>query len=245
MNHPAIDMAIKYLKNRGVDFPSDLLLLVKDDIELSNKDKKKIWEEMKSLASKQLGYESIRSEMWAAVYDAVYNYLSSTEYRPTEAMPMKAAIAKAYIETSDIAYEDGGGSLPLDEDTLSLAKSYMDQQLAYVDGLFETLKQLRKDGDFDVISMAFQKANTWSDSLDGFYNTIKLAGAGNKMLTFAQVRHTKESCDDCLALRGQRHRASWWISYEYVPPKGAGLACSAGGHCGDALVDDDGNEFTI
>jgi len=209
---------------------------------ISPADAKKIGASLKQISG---DYYPVRQEFWGAVYDAVYGYLTSTQYRPTQVMPMTTALAKAYIDTADIAYVDGGGTLPMDEDTLSLAKSYMNAQLGYVDGLFETLKGLRKDGDFDAISVAFQKANQWSDSLDGFYNMIKLKGAGNKMLTFTQMRNTKESCDDCKKLRGQRHRASWWISHEFVPPKGANLACSAGGHCGDALVDDNGVEFTI
>jgi hypothetical protein len=255
MTHPAIISAIEYLEARGTKIPVEVILqLYKLGYVVNQEDKKGIADLIKSnkIHSKEIKqamfYQPIRDELWAVVYDAVYNYLSSharSENVPPEARTMAAAIGKAYIETTDIAYVDGGGSLPLDGDTLSLARSYMNQQLAFVDGLFETLKQMRKEGDFDAISVAFQKANSWSDSLDGFYNMVKLAGAGNKMLTFVQVRNTKESCDDCVRLRGKRHRASWWISHEYVPPKGIGLACSAGGHCGDALIDDNGNEFTI
>lgn len=224
----SVELALKYLLDRKYA--------------ISSEDAKVIGTSIKQISGE---YNPVRQELWASVYDAVWGFMNSKSQTGTYASPVATAIAKAYISTSDIAYLDGGGSLPLDEDTLALAKSYMNAQLGYVDSLFETLKQLRKEGDFDAISIAFQKANQWSDSLDGFYNIIKLKGAGNKMLTFTKMRNTKESCDDCKKLRGQRHRASWWISHEYVPPKGANLACSAGGHCGDALVDDSGNEFTI
>jgi hypothetical protein len=54
-----------------------------------------------------------------------------------------------------------------------------------------------------------------------------------------------ESCPTCTALKGQRHKASWWISHDYVPPTGSGLDCAAGGHCMHELVTDDGEVVTI
>jgi hypothetical protein len=228
MTHPAIEAALKYLHDRGSMIPLSIV------VGLNIKEMKRAGE-----------YQSIRQEMWAAVYDAVYDFLSGNAQVGTYSNKMSTAVSKAYIEAADTGYEDGGGTLPLDEDTAAWARAELDAQFGFIDSLFETLKQLRKEDDVDIIHEAFGHANAYSSSLDGYYNNIKLRAAGNKMLTFTQVKGTKESCDDCVRLRGQRHRASWFVAHDVVPPTGGGLACSGGGHCGDVLVDDDGEEFTI
>lgn len=208
---------------------------------ISNEDAKTIGASMKAVSG---DYYPVRQEFWGAVYDAVWGYLTSKSHVATYREPMATALAKAYIETADIAYVDGGGSLPLDEDTLSYAKSEMNAQLGYVDSLFETLKQLRKEGDYDAISVAFEKANLWSSALDGFYNAIKMMGAGNKMLTWI-LGNTEKHCKDCANLDGQRHRAKWYISRGYTPRRpGSNTECG-GYRCDCSLTDDDGQEFTI
>lgn len=189
-----------------------------------------------------LGYQPLRDSLWAAVYDAVFNFLNSNARVDTYKNPLAAEISRVYIETADIAYVDGGGSLPIDEDTASMARLMLGEQLAYIDSLFERLKQLRKEGDYDAINEAFDRASGYATSLDAFYNNIKLSGAGNKMLTFGGS-DGRESCVDCTKLKGKRHRASWWRSHGYVPPSRE-FACG-GYHCDHKLFDDDGNVYTI
>jgi hypothetical protein len=243
MTHPSIEIAIEYLEARGTKIPVEIILQLRQFGYPATVEGKKMVADLLKKEMKQAGtYQGVRQEVWAAVYDAVYNYLSSTEYRPTEFMPMATAVSKAYIETSEIAYEDGGGTLPLDEDTLAYAKGELDAQLGYIDSLFQTLKGLRKEGDFDAINEAFKRADGYSNSLDMFYNSIKTMAAGNKMLTFSGT-DGRESCDDCKRYKNQRHRASWWVSHNAVPPS-RDFACG-GYHCDHVLVDDDGQEFTI
>lgn len=223
----SVELALKYLFDRH--YP------------ISNEDAKTIGSSMKQVSGE---YNPVRQELWAAVYDAVWGFLSSNGHAGTYSRPMATAVAKAYIATADIAYVDGGGSLPLDEDTLSYARSEMNTQLAYVDSLFETLKQLRKEGDFDAIHISFQKANLWASALDGFYNSIKMMGANNKMLTWV-LGNTEKHCNDCKWLNGQRHRAKWYISRGYTPRKPGSNTDCGGYHCDCRLVDDSGEEFTI
>lgn len=194
-------------------------------------------------ATKQAGdYYAIRATMWDAVFNAVNDYLGSRSQIGTYTRPLATAISQAYIETADLAYVEGGGSLPMDEDTAALAKSLLNEQLAFVDSLFERLKQLRKEGGFDAIREAFDRASGYTHSLDAFYNTIKIAGAGNKMLVFGGS-DGKESCSDCKRLKGQRHRASWWKAHEFVPPSHK-FECG-GWNCEHKLFDDNGEVFTI
>lgn len=189
-------------------------------------------------------YSPVRTELWDAVYDAVFGFLDSNAQVGTYSRPMSTALSKAYIDASEIAYEDGGGSLPLDEDTLAYAKAELSSQLGYLDSMFETLKALRKEGDFDATATAFDKANSWANALDGFYNAIKMMGAGNKMLTWV-LGNAEKHCADCERLDGQRHRASWYSSHGYTPRRPGSATACGGYNCDCRLVSDDGEEFTV
>jgi hypothetical protein len=190
-------------------------------------------------------YTSIRAEMSGEIHDAVYDYLTGSGNVTSYRNAMALAVSQAYIAAADAGYQEGGGELPLDADAAAWARGQLDAQLGFVDGLFESLRELRKEGDVNATAEALARANGYGNSLDGFYNEAVLRGSKNKMLTFTQIHNTKESCPDCVRLRGQRHRASWWIQHDVVPPKGGGLQCAGGGNCGDALVDDDGNVVTL
>ena len=190
-------------------------------------------------------YTSIRAEMSGEIHDAIYDYLTSSGYITIYKALMAAAISKAYVAAADAGYQDAGAELPLDAETAAWARAELDSQLGFVDQLFENLRELRKEGDVNATAEALARANGYASGLDGFYNEAVLRGSKNKMLTFTQISDTKESCPDCVRLRGQRHRASWWVEHDFVPPKGGGLACAPGGNCGDGLVDDDGNVVTL
>jgi len=190
-------------------------------------------------------YDTVRGEYWEAVYDAVAGYLESKRPSTTFKGAMSRAVADAFIDAVEIGYRDGGGELPLDENTSEWLNVQQAKELANVDSLFVSLAGLRKEDDTDPIEIGFSRAEGYSNTIDGLYNQAVLHGMKNKMLTFNRASDTKESCEDCLKLRGKRHRASWWISHDYVPPTGTGLACSPGGHCGDGLFGDDGNVVTI
>ena len=249
MTYPAINAAIEYLKSRGMKVPVDILgLLSNDGYPFTSDDRSNIAHGIRtgvtqSKSMKQIGeYSSIRNELWIVIYDNVYNYLTSTQYVVSFNNVVGVAIGKAYIEAAELGYVDGGGSLPLDEDTLAWAQAETSAQLAYIDSLFSTLKQLRREGDFDAVHEAFKHADGYTNSLDALYNGAKVAGAGNKMLTF-EGSDGRESCRDCQNYKGKRHRASWWQSHNAVPPS-RDFECG-GYHCDHRLFDDDGDEFTI
>lgn len=199
---------------------------------------------LSSREMKQEDYSGIRDTLWIAVYDAIYDYLNSSSNVTSFRESMVMAVSQAYLSTSEIAYEDGGGSLPLDEDTASQAQADLQAQLGFVDSLFVSLKALRKEGEFDANSEAADTADRWSSGLDGFYNSIKAAGAGNKMLTW-RLGSTEKHCDTCLSLDGQRHRASWFISHNYIPRKPGSSTDCGGFHCDCGAEDDDGEDFFI
>lgn len=234
-----IDRAIKFLEKRGHEIPIDILALKSGKTSV---EEKKLADFIKNSLKADMGYASVRSTMWAAIYDQVYLYLTEGKQITTYKQKMVSAVSAAYIYASESAWIDGGGELPLDNDTLTWAKSELDAQLSYVDSLFETLKRLRKEGDFDAIHEAFGRADGYSSSLDSYYNYIKASAYGNRMLTFTGS-DGRESCTDCKRLKGMRKRASWWVSHDFVPPSRQ-FECK-GYHCDHFLIDDAGNIFTV
>lgn len=224
-----ITAAFQYLDGAGVPIPTDLYVTAR----------------LKGIqvGAKAIGdYSSIRDRLYDAVYNAVSGFLGSSSQTGTYSRPMSTALSAAYIDAADAGYQDGGGSLPLDDDTAAWARAELDAQFGFVDSLFETLKALRKEGDFDAETEAMARAEGYCQSLDMLYSGAKLRAAGNTMLTFAG-EDGAESCKDCSRYKGQRHRASWWVAHGAIPPS-RDFECK-GYNCLHMLVDDEGNEFTI
>jgi hypothetical protein len=196
-------------------------------------------------AIKAAGYDGINTVMRAAVYDAVYFYLTSgtghvTNYRNA----MSTAISKAYIETVELAYQEGGGELPLDDDTAAWARAQLDAQLGYVDELFAGLRELRRAGDFDAGEVATARAAGYASGLDGFFVEAKMRGSKNIVLTW-HLGDTEKHCKDCAKLDGQSHKISWYVERDYIPRKnGASMECG-GYNCSCFLTDRSGNEYTV
>lgn len=194
-------------------------------------------------ATKALGdYSSIRDRLWDAIYNSVYGFLTSNQQTGTPNRSMATALSQAYVEAADVAYVEGGGSLPLDDETAVTVRSMLDLQFGYVDSLFDTLRNMRKEGDFDAAAEATSRADGYTRSLDMMYNMVKVAGAGNLMLEFVGS-DGKESCKDCRRYKNKRHRAKWWIANNAVPPN-HNFQCG-GYNCEHYLISDDGKEFTL
>jgi hypothetical protein len=187
-------------------------------------------------------YTSIRAEMSGEIHDAVYDYLTGTGNVTAYRSAMALAVSAAYIAAADVAYVEGGGELPLDSDTAAWARGQLDAQLGFIDQLFESLRDLRKEGDVNATAEALARANGYASSLDQLYSEAATRGAKNKMLTFVGS-DGKESCKDCKRMKGQRHRASWWIEHDMVPGSSA-YECG-GWQCEHYLETDDGERFTI
>lgn len=195
------------------------------------------------IGAKAIGdYSSIRDRLYDAIYNAVEGFLSSKQQPGTPVREMTTALSQGYIDAADAAYVDGGSELPLDEDTAVWARAELEAQFGYVDSLFQTLKALRKEGDFDEKAEASRRADGYCRSLDMLYSGVKLRGAGNVMLTFSGDDGA-ESCADCQRYKGQRHRAAWWVAHGAIPPSRE-FECK-GYNCLHRLVTDDGKEFTL
>ena len=194
-------------------------------------------------ALKVAGYDGIRTVMFGSVFGSVFGYLSGGSLADASGR-MSAAVAKAYIEAADVAYQEAGAELPLDEDTAAWVRGQIDAQFGFIDQLFEDLKQVRKDGDFDAGAIANARAEGYASGLDGFFNEVMLRGSSNKV-AYWRLGATEKHCKSCASLDGQGHRISWYIERDYIPRK-SGCALDCGGwECDCRLEDKRGNEITL
>lgn len=194
-------------------------------------------------AIKAAGYDGIRTVMHGGIFGAVFGYLSGGSLSDASSR-MALVVSRAYVETADLAYQEGGGTLPMDEETAAWARSQLDLQLGYVGELFETLKDLRKSGNFDAGEVAQARAAGYASGLDGFYNEAVLRGSKNKTVTWV-LGGAEKHCKTCASLDGKSHRISWFIDRDYIPRKnGAAMDCG-GYNCDCSLIDKDGNEVTL
>jgi hypothetical protein len=151
---------------------------------------------------------------------------------------------QAFGDAFDNGYTDGGGELPIEDEAIGWLEARLNQEAGYIDMLFESAKQLRKEDDFDYFTWATQHAGNYVNTLREIYNVGNLSAQKNKMVTFTGDDGA-ESCPDCQKLKGKRHKISWFVARGYVPPHGQGLECHPGRRCQHFLEDGDGNRVTI
>lgn len=188
------------------------------------------------------GYDGIRNTYWAIIYDAVYDYLTGDRPVTSFKNSMKKGMVEAFGATVDKGYEESGGEPPLDEDTLSWLNEQVSKESGYIDDLFSRLKQ-EWDG-IDPINEAFARADGYAATLDSMYAQAKMWGNKNQMLEWV-LGATESHCETCADLSGQKHKATWYLSRDYIPRKpGASMECG-GYKCDCKLMDKDGNEVTI
>lgn len=194
-------------------------------------------------------YAPIRSEYRDRIYAAILDYLTSKKTVAAKSSEMKRAISDAFNSAADLGYVDGGGELP-DQDLNDWVGGRQDKEFGNVTALFQQLKELRSDPEFthpEAFDIANRRADGYALGLDGIYNEAKTRGAKNKMLTFGgQDGHAPDfPCKTCKKVKGQRHRASWWIKRGLIPyPGNENFECGAW-QCKHFLFDDQGRLFTI
>ena len=190
-------------------------------------------------------YDNVRLRYWGQVADAVSGYLESDKPTTSYKNDMKQAILSAFSDAFFDGYADAGGEdLPSDDKANAWLTAAQNNELSNVDALFVRLAMLRKEDGVDTNVEGYNRAEGYQRTLDSVYNQAVLFGKGNQVLLF-DGDDGQESCDTCTKLKGQRHRASWWIAKDCVPPSGGGLDCAAGGHCRHGLFDKDGNQVTV
>ena len=161
----------------------------------------------------------------------------------------KRGMVEAFGAAFDTGWRDGGGTGMPDVDALAWFNPRVEAEFGFIDMLFAQIKDLRKDGEFDYFSFVTQKADGYVRTLRDIYNMGKMFASKNKMLTFdGEDGKPDNICQStggtCVRLKGQRHRASWWISHGLVPYRGNPNYDCGAWECRHYLRDDDGNRYT-
>jgi hypothetical protein len=190
----------------------------------------------------QASYEGVRATYWLAIYDAIYGYLSGEGRVTAFRASAQRAMVEAFGSATDAAYVEGGGELPLDDDTLAWFNGRVSQEMGFIDQLFDGLREKR--GDVSAEAEAEARAEAYSRTLDGIYGEAMMRGSKNVMLTW-HLGATEKHCKTCAQLDGKSHRISWFIDHDYIPRKpGASMECG-GWNCDCSLTDKNGNEYTV
>mgnify|MGYP001206573386 FL=1 len=156
----------------------------------------------------------------------------------------RQAMTEAFNSAMDTGWVDGGQALPLDEDAAAWLDARLNSELAYIDDLFVQIKALRAEEKFDFFAWVTAKADRYTSTVMSVYNAAVLLAKKNQMLTW-NLGQTEKHCDTCASLDGNSHRASWYISHDYIPRKpGAAMLCG-GYNCDCRLTDSKGEEVTV
>lgn len=156
----------------------------------------------------------------------------------------KTAMSTAFVDAFETGWIDGGSELPADEAANDWLVSRQDAEFGNISMLFENAKALRKEEDFDYFSWITQRADGYTRTLKEVYNNAMLRAMKDQIVTFTGDDGA-ESCDTCQKLKGKRHKISWFIARDYVPPYGSSLECHMGGRCQHGLMNDKGEWVTV
>jgi len=197
-------------------------------------------------------YAAARTVYHSSIREQVEEYLTGGDAVTKHRSDMNAAIGTAYTVTAGIAWKDGGGDIFEAAAIAALLTAAIDREQGYTDGLFERLKLLRaelQEGEtsqrqFTAMQEGRARADGYARSLDYFYALVKLMALKNEQLMFGGLPGA-ESCPECEMLQGTWHKASWYVSHGYVPPRGENLTCAEGGQCQHVLMDRQGRLVTI
>lgn len=178
-----------------------------------------------------------------AYHDAITNALLGWFEGQGNIAGVRNAFRIATNEAFYDAFYAGYGGNP-DADALEWLNARIQLEYGYIETLLQEARELRKETDFDYFTWITQRADGYTNTLREIYNAAKMRGSKDIMVTF-DGDDGEESCETCQMLKGQRHRVSWFVKRNYVPPFGTGLVCHPGRRCQHGLVNDDGEWLTV
>jgi hypothetical protein len=196
-------------------------------------------------------YGTIRGTYHDSIYEAITSYLDGRVGIATGSGMFKKACAAAFVDAFETGFIDTQGSGatydPALEDSDWLA-TRMQQEFAFIDSTFQTMKAMIADTENpltedEIVQYANNRAEGYCATLDGVYSQGKLRSRRNVVLTL-DGPDGKESCTTCQKYKGQRHRASWWISRDLIPAPGNDNYECGGWQCQHVLSDDSGNQWS-
>ena len=187
---------------------------------------------------------SIKARYHDAITEALINYFEGKGSVTVPSNKIKQAAAQYLGESFNLGWADGGGGGIPDDDARDWYVARLDMEFGYIGVLLQEAKELRKEDDFDYFSWLTDRADGYTRTTREFYNEGKLRSSRDVMVTFVGDDGA-ESCPECQTLKNQRHRVSWFVRRNFVPPHGTGLSCHRGRYCRHFLQNDKGERVTV
>lgn len=226
LGYESIQTALEYLDAAGVDVPPDLRLRAK-----------------RLMAVKAAGLDEISALYHNEITEALVTFFERTGNVVGPRNRFRVATTDAFYDAFYLGWTDGGGAPPPDSEAMSWLQARLSAEYGYIDMLFEEARELRREADFDWFAWVSARADGYVRTLKEIYNAAFARSSKDIMVTF-DGDDGAESCDDCQHYKGQRHKLSWFVRRNAIPPFGRGLECHKGGRCQHYLVDDKGNQVT-
>lgn len=227
--HTSITKAFAYLSNQSIEIPPVMLI----DARLKGV----------KAGTPEGGMTEIKVRYNKAIVEALTIYMEGGS-NATPKNLFRGAMVEGFNSAFDTGWIDGGGVMPIDADALEWLRTQVNAEMGHIDGVFLQAKELRLEADFDFFPWVTARADNYAATLDSIYNAAVLMAKKNQLLTW-HLGNTEVHCETCKELDGTRHRASWYISHNYIPRKpGADLECG-GYRCDCRLTDKNGDEVTI
>jgi hypothetical protein len=196
-----------------------------------------------ALAAKAEGIDSLNADYHDAITDALVSYLEGGSVSGPRSR-FRRAMVQAFGDAFELGWVDGGAELPFEGEALEWYNARVEQEMGFIDALFQQAKQLRKDKEFDAFAWATARADGYTGTILSIYNAAVLFAKKNQLLTW-HLGATETHCSTCASLNNKRHPAYWYIARDYIPRKaGAAMDCQ-GYNCDCYLTDKNGNEVTI
>lgn len=130
-------------------------------------------------------------------------------------------LTRAYTD----GLKSGGVSEPTSEDDKALT-ALIKNQASYVDGFAEFIVEAR-DNDEGLANL-LSRMDLWRNTVAAAYDAGENSAKADEMVEFTGD-DGEESCRTCSALKGTRHRRSWFVSRGLVPGQPGNKKFECGG----------------
>lgn len=181
--------------------------------------------------------------------DVLAGDLLGSEARRRHRANIKESAPLAYAEGLK---EGGADGLELDDEEKAVIQSWIDNQLSYVGGLWDSIDKLANDYENAMINRQayeagrlglYERIGLWGNALRELAGQGKSSALKNMPVTW-KLGATEEHCRTCNRLNGKRHKLNWFVSRDYIPQAQASDTLECGGwRCQCTLVDDKGKQI--
>lgn len=190
-------------------------------------------------------YPQQRKSYNVNIFGSMNGYLTHGDNLVSARNEFSQEMIERFYDVFTLGYKQAGGdeaNLTGDSEDLQWINARTEEEIGYIKSLFVSLKEAKASdmGKDELIQLAHDRADAYTNSLDMVYSEGKMRGGKNIMLTMVGD-DGNESCHDCQKRKGKRYSAKKWIAIGYPPSRE--FECH-GYNCQHFLIDDNGKRWT-